>query len=77
MIPVDAASAREFLEAVIAAFSVLGGVMAYFSGYAASRALDRNEPPEIVAQSINEGVGVGFDVGVLSSIVALMIMGWS
>jgi hypothetical protein len=77
MVPVDPGSAREFLEAVIAAFSVLGGVMAYCSGYAASNALDLDEPPEVIAQSINEGIGVGFDIGVLSAIFALMIMGWS
>ena len=73
----DAASARQFLEALIAAFSVLGGLMAYFSGYAASNALGQEQPPENITKSINEGLGVGFEVGVPSATLALMIMGWS
>jgi len=63
MAPIDPTGAREFLEAVIAGFAVLGGVMAYFSGYAAHRALANNEPSYIVANSIDEGIGDGFEVG--------------
>jgi len=39
MSPVDAGGAQEFLEAIIASFSVLGGGMAYASG------LPLPEPP--------------------------------
>lgn len=77
MVSIDPASAREFLEGVIAAFAVLGGVMAYFSGYEASKALAENQPPAAVAERINEGLGVGFDLGGRAAIVALMIMGWT
>jgi hypothetical protein len=73
----DPASARQFLESLIAAFSVLGGVMAYFSGYAASNALGQDMPSGKVSAGINQGLGVGFEVGVPSAIMALMIMGWS
>jgi hypothetical protein len=74
--PTDPASAREFLEAIIAAFSILGGVMAYFSGYAAYRSL--SEPTLTnVADDVNQGLGEGFALGVPSAILALMIMGWS
>jgi hypothetical protein len=38
--------------------------MAYFSGYEASRAHSGDLPPELVTQCINEGLGVGFDLGV-------------
>jgi len=73
----DPASARQFLEALIAAFSVLGGLMAYFSGYAASNALSQDLPTENITKCINEGLGAGFEVGVPSATLALMIMGWS
>lgn len=73
---VDPSGAREFLETLIAGFSVLGGVMAYYSGHAAYRALARDESPPVVAHGINEGVGKGFEAGVPAAIMALMIMGW-
>lgn len=74
---VDPGAAREFLEALIAGFSVLGGVMAYFSGFEAYRALARNETPSAVAHSVNEGIGAGFEIGVPMASIALMIMGWT
>jgi hypothetical protein len=77
MIPVDPNTAREFLEALIAGFSVLGGVMAYSSGYAAYRTLAHDESPPVVAHNINEGVGEGFEAGMPLAVVALMIMGWT
>lgn len=73
----DPATARQFLEALVAAFSVLGGIMAYFSGYAAANDLGQDLSPGRVAASVNEGLGVGFEVGVPSAILALMIIGWS
>jgi hypothetical protein len=77
MVSIDPGTAREFLEGVIAAFAVLGGVMAYFSGFEASKALAEDQPPATVAQCVNEGIGAGFDFGVWAAIVALMIMGWT
>jgi hypothetical protein len=77
MDPLDPAGAREFLEAIIAAFSVLGGAMAYYSGYAAYLALAQNESPASLAHGINQGIGEGFALGVPAAIMALMIMGWS
>lgn len=73
MAPIDPSGARAFLESLIAGFSVLGGVMAYYSGHAAYRALARDEAPPVVAHSINEGIGEGFEAGIM----ALMIMGWA
>jgi hypothetical protein len=75
--PIDANGAREFLEAIIAASSVLGGGMAYFSGYGAAQALAQRQPPEMVAQSVNEGIGLGFRHVSPLSIIALIIMVWS
>ena len=76
MIPVEPGNAREFLEAIIAAFSVLGGVMAYYSGYAGYQALAQDQPPSSLAHEINQGIGEGFALGVPAAIMALMIMGW-
>ena len=76
MTPIDPGSAREFLEAIVAAFSVLGGVMAYYSGYAAYQALAQDQPPPSLAYGIDQGIGEGFALGVPAAIMALMIMGW-
>ena len=76
MTPIDASGAREFLEAIIASFSVLAGGMAYFSGYGAAQALAQEQTPEVVAQWVNEGVGLGFRYLSPLSIVALIIMTW-
>ena len=75
--PIDPRIAREFLEALVAGFSVLGGVMAYASGYAASQASARGEAPSGIAHSINEGISDGFEYGVPAALVAFMIMGWA
>ena len=74
---IDPSSARELLEAIIAAFSVLGGGMAYFSGYYAAQALARHQPPRVVAQRINEGIGEGFKSVSPLSILALIIVVWN
>jgi hypothetical protein len=77
MAPVDLTSAREFLEAIVAAFSMLAGGMAYFSGYNAAQALAQDQPPEVVAHSVNEGLGRGFEIFSPLSIFALFVMLWA
>jgi hypothetical protein len=77
MDPCDTGSTRELLEAVIAAFAVLGGLMAYFSGYAAATSIAESQPPHVVAQRINEGAGEGFVKGVFPAILALIIVVWN
>jgi hypothetical protein len=74
--PVDPSATRELLEAFIAAFSVLGGGMAYTSGFRAAETLARNDSPAVVSHSINEGVGAGFEIFSPLSIIALIIMVW-
>lgn len=73
----DAGNAGELLEAMIAAFSILGGGMAYFSGYNAAQALGQHSDPQFVAQRINEGIGEGFKMMWPLSIVALIIVVWT
>jgi|GEM_PF-782954 hypothetical protein len=77
VIPVDADSVRTLLEAIIAAFAVLGGTMAYFSGFEAFVAIRHGSSPPVVAERINQGIGVGFGVGFPAALFALMIMGWT
>lgn len=77
MPPADPESARSLLEAVVAAFSVLGGGMAYLSGYYASQALAQGQSAELIGQRVNEGLALGFRVSSPASIVALIIMVWS
>lgn len=77
MAPIDADSVRTLLEAIIAGFAVLGGAMAYFSGFEAFVALRRNQSRTIVAERINRGLGLGFAVGAPFALMALMIMTWT
>jgi hypothetical protein len=77
MAPADPESARSLLEAVVAAFSVLGGGMAYLSGYYASQALAQGQSSEFVAQRVNEGLALGFRVASPASVIALIIMAWN
>lgn len=51
--------------------------MACFSGYYAAQALAQRQPPEFVAQRINEGLGEGFKWVSPLSIIALIIVVWT
>ncbi len=77
MVPIDPAGAREFLEAMISGFAVLGGGMAVFSGSGAAEALNELQPPEVVAHRINQGIGLGYETFSPLSIVALIITLWT
>lgn len=70
----DPESARGILEALIAASSILGGGMAYMSGFRARQALAEDLPPELVTHSINEGIGDGFATAWPLATVALFVM---
>jgi len=76
MFPVDVDSARNLLNAVVTAISVLGGAMAYASGYCAIRAMSENQRPDVLARRVNEALGRGFDFGWPVGIVALIISAW-
>jgi hypothetical protein len=77
MTPVDATAARDFLEALVAGFSVLGGVMAYWSGFRAAQAYARGLPADELAYQVNAGIAEGFTAGSPLAICALMLMGWT
>lgn len=63
MLSLEASDIRVLIEAAVTAVSILGGVMALFSGYAAARAMSRRRAPSVLSQWINEGIGEGFTVG--------------
>lgn len=77
MNPIDPASVREFLEAVVTALSILGGAMAYCSGQSASRALAREQRPEVVSHEVNRGIALGFELGWPLSVTTFMIATWT
>jgi len=70
----DGSSARDLLEAVVAAFSVLGGTMAYLSGLWAAQALVERQPPAVIEERINEGIGMGFIWGAPAATLAFTIL---
>jgi hypothetical protein len=75
MAPIDATAARDFLEAAVAVFSILSGVMAYTSGHAAVLAQDQSA--EVLAHQINQGIAEGFRWGAWAAMAALIIMVWT
>jgi hypothetical protein len=64
------------IEAVVTAASVLGGLMAYSSGFAAAGAVAGKRSAAELAQAINEGVAEGFSWGAPLAAITLMIMLW-
>jgi hypothetical protein len=77
MAALEIGGARELLEAAVTAISVMGGAMAYLSGFNAAQALAERSAPEIVSQRINEGIGIGFLAGSPLAIAALIIETWT
>ncbi|MGH2975322.1 MAG: hypothetical protein ACRDLL_10720 [Solirubrobacterales bacterium] len=77
MNPIDTAAARDLLETAVTAVSILGGVMACTSGYAASQAMAEGQRPEILGQRVNEGIAEGFAVGWPLAVLVFIIGAWS
>ncbi len=70
---IEVADAQGLVEAAVTAVSVLGGAMAYFSGYAAAQAVMNGEPPEVLAHEVNGGLAQGFIAGSPLSVLALIL----
>ncbi len=73
----DPAGIRDLIEAGVTAISVLGGAMAYCSGFAATQAVAESQPPEVLGQRVNEGIAQGFSLGWPAAILALIIEMWT
>lgn len=62
------------ITAAVTAFSMLGGVMASFSGARASAALWNGRTPAELADTINRGFAIGFGVGLPFATLAFIIV---
>jgi hypothetical protein len=76
VLPIGPTEARGLLQAAVTAVSVLGGVMAFMSGYFATQTMAAEKPPNVLAHRINEGIGRGFAVGWPMAVSALIIEIW-
>lgn len=54
---------RDLIEISVAGISVMGGVMAYYSGRAARRAVAMGAPGWKLADEVNVGLSEGFGIG--------------
>lgn len=71
----DIEALREMIEAAIGGASVLGGAMAYQTGWAAMRALFQGASPEFLSTEIDLGVAHGFLWGGPLSAIVFILMG--
>lgn len=69
---IDPGGLKNLIEAAVTAVSVLGGFMAYLSGYAASKAVAARAPAEVVAEQLNRGLASGFDWGAWIGLIAFV-----
>jgi len=77
MAAIEIGEVRELVESAVTAISILGGMMAYCSGYLAAQALAERSTPDTVAQRVNEGIGQGFILGSPLAVVTLIIEAWT
>lgn len=68
---------RTLIEAAVTAASVLGGLMAYYSGLGAAEAVAEERPAAELAQAVNEGIAEGFKWGSPLAAIIFMIVLWS
>jgi hypothetical protein len=68
---------RGLIEAVVAGASILGGAMAYETGFAAARAVARGASPAALSWEINRGVARGFMWGSPLAAFAPILVGWN
>jgi hypothetical protein len=64
------------IEGIVTAVSILGGAMAYESGLAAVKAMARSSP-DVLAQRVNEGMGIGFLWGAPLAFVIFIVFIWT
>jgi hypothetical protein len=66
--------ARDFIEVIVSAVSVLGGFMAFTSGMEASKAVFARRPPDELAYRINKGLASGFNLGLPAALIAYTLL---
>lgn len=70
----DAFIVSTFIEAVVTAFSMLGGAMAAVSGYRAAVAYWPAKAASMLTDEINRGIAIGFTYGAPIAALAAMIV---
>jgi len=77
MLLAESAETANLLQAAVTAVSLLGGLMAYASGYFAAQAMAERQSPDVLSQRVNEGIARGFLAGWPIASLALIIEMWS
>lgn len=77
MVSIGSSDTTNLLQAAVTAVSLLGGLMAYTSGYFAAQAMAERQPSDVLAQRVNEGIARGFLAGWPIATLALIIEMWS
>jgi hypothetical protein len=67
MFPIEPGDAGELIETAVTAISVLGGAMAYCSGYSASKAVSEEQPTRDRQSTGQRGAGGGLLLGLANS----------
>jgi hypothetical protein len=75
--PFDPDSVRDLLDALVTAYAVLGGAIAYQCGLAATMSRAAGASLADTAEAINKAMAHGFVVGVLAALFAAMIVVWT
>lgn len=70
-------NARDVVEVLIGAVSVLGGVMAVTSGRAASKATTAGDEPEVLAFRVNDGLADGFESGLPVAVIVSLVLAFT
>ncbi len=74
MATIDILSARDWVELMISGVSVLGGFMAYSSGFEAWLAEARDAEAAEIGACVNEGLARGFGIGIRAALIAIAIL---
>jgi hypothetical protein len=77
MAALDPGGLHTLIETAVTAVSVLGGAMAYASGFAAAQGVAAGDSPQQLSARINEALAKGFVYGGPLSALALIIEGWT
>ena len=76
MLGVGTQEVQELVQSAITAVSILGGSMAYVSGYSAAWALKEGCDSQSLAHEINVGLGKGFVAGMPPAALVAMLEIW-